>query len=140
MTKIKTKRKRKLPPNWKTRLTVVKSKKNHYWGDDVIKFNLVFDKKPKGYSKQQGHLVLEQKTPYLVRSGWVSRQFHHRSMGYTLYTHALKKLGKLSTEYNEASKQAQKLWRRLMNEFEHHIGDDGQLTVYNRRIRVRKRK
>lgn len=126
------------PPNWKTRLTVVKSSVTTHW-DSAIKFDLEFDKKPKGFNKRQGHLILASDT-YKVQSAWVARQFHHRNLGYTLYTHALKKLGSLSTDYNAASDKARKLWRRLINDFEHRIGRDGNITVYNRRIRVRKRK
>lgn len=128
------------PPNWRTRLTIVKSETTSHWNDPVIQFDLEFDKKPKGFNKQQGYLIIHDEEPYLVLSSWISRQFHHRNFGYTLYTHALKKLGELSTNYNAASNQAQKLWRRLMNDFEHSIDRHGKLIVYNRRTRTRKRK
>ena len=127
------------PPNWRTRLIIVKSPVTTHWNKHTIKFDLEFDKKPKGFNKRQGHLILESDT-HKVQSVWVTRQFHHQNIGYTLYAHALKKLDMLSTDYNAASAKAQKLWRRLMNDFEHHIGRNGKLTVYNRRIRKRKRK
>lgn len=132
--------KKRKPPNWRTRLTVVKSSVTTHWNKDAIKFDLEFDKKPKGFSKQQGHLILDPETPHKVKSAWVSRHFHHCNVGYTLYIHALKKLGTLSTDYNAASAKARKLWRRLMNDFEHRIEKNGKLTVYKKRIRVRKRK
>lgn len=132
-----TKRK---PPNWRTRLIIVKSETTSHWNDPVIKFDVEFDKKPKGFNKRQGYLIIRDEEPYLVLSSWVSRQFHHRNIGYTLYTHALKELDTLSTNYNAASAQAQKLWRRLMNDFEHSIGRRGKLIVYNLRTRTRKRK
>lgn len=124
------------PPNWRARLTVVKLSKH----TDAITFNLEFDKKPKGFSKQQGSLVIHNRKPYVIAHSRVSKHFHHRNIGYMLYVHALKELGQLSTEYNQASVKAQKLWRRLMSDYEHHIRRDGIITVYNRRIRMRKRK
>ena len=131
------------PPNWKTRLTVTKTvcndRERDTWNSRAIKFSLEFDKKPKGFSKRQGHLVLNPDAPHLVRLAQITRHFHHCNMGYALYTHALNKLGELSTEYNKASAQARKLWRRLMNDFEHEINDN-VLIVYNKRIRTRKKK
>lgn len=63
----------------------------------------------------------------------IEKRFRCKGFGKLLYKHAIKTLGKLKTNYYEASDDAQNVWKSLVKEYRHKKDFfEGHLTVYNR--------
>lgn len=127
--------KRKLPPNWRQRLKIVKTKPEY---PNEVTFNLEFEGTlPKGFRRTQGTLTVTKKKPHTVCAVEVKYAFRFRGLGRLLYTHALKHFGQLSTRFPDASENAQHLWERLSEEY-CYKKTSGRLTLTNRRKRTKK--
>jgi len=128
----------RLPNNWRKRIEIVKTVESNK--RSIVYAYLIQFKKgqtPKGFIKYIGELsVVHRRRPTdwtrnHVIEAHLEDKFIGRGLGYLLYTTALAEIGPLTTNYHSISSQAQKLWKRLSDEYR-WCSDffDGTLTVF----------
>ncbi len=139
----RVKRKRRLPPNWRSRIEitredepVVNSGRGRFrYLMGSIRFTLRFKKgqTPRGFRTWIGDLLICDEEPYSVDGAEIDDYFVRRGLGTLLYLHALNELGSLTTLYHSASDAAKGLWRRLIRRTRSHKTDfwKGTLTIYS---------
>jgi hypothetical protein len=132
--------KRRLPPNWKKRMEIVnvsKSPRPYRYGSYEHKFVLQFiGTPPKGFARIQGSLTVSKRKPHLVHVANVNHVFRFKGMGRLLYTSAIENLGQLTTDFTDASENAQRLWERLATEYQYKK-TRSRLTIFNKQKRSR---
>ena len=104
-------------------------------GKGSVKFKMYLQKKVN--KKLVGEISVttdEERDDFLfVSSSYIESKYRGKGYGKKLYTHAIKKLGKLKTTYFEASEQAQYVWVSLSKKFKYRKDFfNGILTLYNK--------
>lgn len=122
------KKRRQLPWNWRDRLEIT-------FEEDHCNYNFYLQfkdgKEIKGFDKEIGTLSVEKEDPYFVSVVEVDEHFRGRGQGKRLYLAAIEKLGKLSTNYHDASSLAQRVWRSLAKLLDSEKDFwEGRLTVF----------
>lgn len=126
-------RSKRLPWNWRKRIEI------RFKEDDCnYTFFIQFKNKQEieGFEKKIGVLTVDKEEPYIVSVADIDEDFRRKGLGKQLYIKAIKKLGKLSTNYHEASSLAKYVWKSLANEYEHEFDFwEGILTVRNKKLK-----
>ena len=127
-TRIKPKRKTRLPSNWRDRIEIIRHREEY----GLIEFTVSFKKgfTPKGFHTNIGFLIVD-KDGNSGESHIYDEHLRKRGIGTMLYTNALDHLGSLTTDYHAASDSAQGLWRALIRHRRYKTNFFGKkLTVW----------
>lgn len=122
---------RKVPDNWRSRIEW-KYERNRHSFEFIVRFKS--NKIPRNFQREIGRLIIDDSLPYIVSDVQVKEAFRRKGLGLKLYERAVKKLGKISTVYYEASKEAQNLWKKLRKTYRSRKSFfTGVLTIYNKK-------
>ena len=112
----------------KPKVKVTSEQKADVWHFRLIKINRY---KNSEIGKLEIDLAREKK--YFVISSHVDPIYRNNGFGKLLYVKALKKFGKLKTDYFEASEDAQRVWISLCKKYKSKkFFFYGTLTLYNK--------
>ena len=112
----------------KPKVKVTSEQKADGWHFRLIKINRY---KNSEIGKLEIDLAREKK--YFVVSSHVDPIYRNNGFGKLLYEKALKKFGKLKTDYFEASEDAQRVWVSLCKKYKNKkFFFNGTLTLYNK--------
>ena len=112
----------------KPKVKVTSEQKADVWHFRLIKINRY---KNSEIGKLEIDLAREKK--YFVISSHVDTIYRNNGFGKLLYVKALKKFGKLKTDYFEASEDAQRVWISLCKKYKSKkFFFYGTLTLYNK--------
>ena len=131
MSNLKTKRKRRLPSNWRSRFELVHIQDKD---SDVFEFVLQWRKglTPTGFMCHIGRLsYYESKESYWIKEVQLENYFKNRRLGLMMYEYALDEFGSLSTNYHNVSDEAKRVWNSLCRKYPYNTDFfSGRLTVY----------
>ena len=112
----------------KPKVKVTSEQKADVWHFRLIKINRY---KNSEIGKLEIDLAREKK--YFVISSHVDTIYRNNGFGKLLYVKALKKFGKLKTDYFQASEDAQRVWISLCKKYKSKkFFFIGTLTLYNK--------
>jgi hypothetical protein len=139
--------KNKLPPNWRRNIEF-EIDGDEFDDDGVVlidkcrnvtvRLQFKKGKTPTGFKKTIGEIVVDRDENCFVESARIDQaRMRRRGLGKMMYSKAIETLGMISTDYHNASTDAQRVWRSLIRDFVYEADYfNPHLTVYN----VKKRK
>ena len=112
----------------KLQVKITSEFKGEVWHFKLMKINRY---KNSEIGKLEVDFAREKK--YFVISSHVDLRYRNKGFGKLLYEKALKKFGKLKTDYFEASEDAQRVWISLCKKYKSKkFFFIGSLTLYNK--------
>ena len=129
--------KKRLPPRWREKIESTFDKK-----DCMFSLQFKDDQVPEGFEQVIGEIKLRKKPPHLVeRADLFDDRFKNKKLGLQLYILALKELGMISTDYDNATDEAKRVWRSLFRKYESPTTFfDEDLTIINKKRKVELKK
>lgn len=112
----------------KLQVKVASELKGEVWHFKLMKIN-----RYKNYEIGKLEVDFAREKKYFVISSHVDLRYRNKGFGKLLYEKALKKFGKLKTDYFEASEDAQRVWISLCKKYKSKkFFFIGTLTLYNK--------
>ena len=112
----------------KLQVKVTSELKGEVWHFKLMKIN-----RYKNYEIGKLEVDFAREKKYFVISSHVDLRYRNKGFGKLLYEKALKKFGKLKTDYFEASEDAQRVWISLCKKYKSKkFFFIGTLTLYNK--------
>ncbi len=109
----------------------IKTELNHDSG--VAYFTLIKKNKVKDTEIGKLEVDIGREHKFLVISSHIDLTYRNNGFGKMLYERALKKLGKLKTQFYEASHEAQRVWVSLAKKYKHRKSFfEGTLILRNK--------